>query len=247
MRAYLLDDELSALEVLEIYLEKHFPQIEIVGKNTKPVEAIDEIGNLEIDLLFIDVQMPKLNGFEVIEQLAKPWPMVIFTTAYDKFAIEAIKFSALYYLLKPINIQELKVAIEKAEENLRANSHGKNLEELLSNLKFGSNQKSKIAIRNNDAIEYLEVNEIIRCEADNNYTKIYLTNSKRLLVSKTLKEFESILEMHDFVRIHQSHLINKEHLKRYIKSEGGTVILSDGTELPVARARKDSLNKSLNL
>jgi len=247
MRAYLLDDELSALEVLEIYLEKHFPQIEIVGKNTKPLEAIDEIGNLETDLLFIDVQMPKLNGFEVIEQLAKPWPMVIFTTAYDKFAIEAIKFSALYYLLKPINIQELKMAIEKAETSLKQNSQGKNLEELLSNLKFGSNQKTRIAIRNNEAIEYLEINEIIRCEADNNYTKIYLTNSKRLLVSKTLKEFESILEMHDFVRIHQSHLINKEHLKRYIKSEGGTVILSDGTELPVARARKDSLNKSLNL
>jgi two-component system, LytTR family, response regulator len=247
MRAYLLDDELSAIEVLEIYLENHFPQIEIVGKNTKPIEAINEISNLDIDLLFIDVQMPKLNGFEVIDKLAKPWPMVIFTTAYDKFAIEAIKFSALYYLLKPINIQELKAAIEKAEENLRANSQGKNLEELLSNLKFGSNQKNKIAIRNNDAIEYLEINEIIRCEADNNYTKIYLTNTKRLLVSKTLKEFEAILEMHDFVRIHQSHLINKEHLKRYIKSEGGMVILSDGTELPVARARKDSLNKSLNL
>jgi two-component system, LytTR family, response regulator len=247
MRAYLLDDELSAIEVLEIYLENHFPQIEIVGKNTKPIEAINEISNLDIDLLFIDVQMPKLNGFEVIDKLAKPWPMVIFTTAYDKFAIEAIKFSALYYLLKPINIQELKAAIEKAEENLRANSQGKNLEELLSNFKFGSNQKNKIAIRNNDAIEYLEINEIIRCEADNNYTKIYLTNTKRLLVSKTLKEFEAILEMHDFVRIHQSHLINKEHLKRYIKSEGGMVILSDGTELPVARARKDSLNKSLNL
>ena len=108
MKAYILDDEQSAIEVLEIYLDKHFPEIELIGKNTKPVEAVEEISFLKPDLLFIDVQMPKLNGFEVIEKLPKPWPLVVFTTAFDRFAIEAIKFSAMYYLLKPLNLPELK-------------------------------------------------------------------------------------------------------------------------------------------
>ncbi|OYU97418.1 MAG: DNA-binding response regulator [Bacteroidetes bacterium B1(2017)] len=247
MKAYILDDEQSAVEVLEIYLQKHFPSIELVGKSTKPLEAVEEISDLAPDLLFIDVQMPKLNGFEVIEQLPKPWPMVVFTTAYDKFAIEAIKFSALYYLLKPLNLPELKNAIEKAEETKSKGDTDFKLQELIYNLKLNSGIKPKIAVRNNDSIEYLGVSEIIRCEAENNYTRIYLTDGKRILVSKTLKEFESMLEQYDFIRIHQTHLINKEYLKRYIKTDGGSVVLTDGTELPVARARKESFNRKMEV
>jgi two-component system LytT family response regulator len=246
MKAYILDDELSAIEVLEIYLHKHFPEITVVGKNTKPIDAIDEIALLQPNLLFLDVQMPKLNGFEVLEQLPKPWPKVVFTTAYDKFAIDAIKYSAVYYLLKPLNLPELKNAIEKVTENLMHNYDYLRLQELLFNMKAQGSQKPKIAVKNNDAIEYLSIDEIIRCEADNNYTKIYLSGGKKIIVSKTLKEFELVLEQYNFLRIHQSHLINKEHLKRYIKTDGGSVILADGTELPVARARKDILNKNID-
>lgn len=247
MRVYILDDEKSALEVLEIYIQKHFPQLEIVGTQTKPLEAVLEIAACAPDLLFIDVQMPKLNGFEVIEQLPKPWPMVVFTTAFDKFAIEAIKFSALYYLLKPLDISELKQAVAKAEENKGKLNQQDNLIELIQNLRLGTQAKPRIAVRNNDAIEYLNVPEIVRCEADNNYTRIFLNDGKKILVSKTLKEFEGLLEQFDFIRIHQSHLINKDYLKRYIKTDGGSVVLADGTELPVARARKDMLGKKMDL
>lgn len=249
MRAYILDDEQSSVEVLTIYLDKHFPEIELVGSSTKPLEALIEIRNLQPDLLFIDVQMPKMNGFEVISELPEPWPMVVFTTAYDQFAIEAIKFSALYYLLKPLNLQELKTSIEKAASRMaeKESNTQLNLKELLHNLRLGSNNNPRIAVRNNDAIEYLQVDEIIRCEADNNYTRIFLKDGKKMLVSKTLKDFEGLLEQYDFIRIHQTHLINKAFLKRYIKTDGGTVVLSDGTELPVARARKESFNKKMEL
>lgn len=245
MKAYILDDEQSAVEVLEIYLDKHFPEIELLGKNTKPLEAVEEISFLKPDLLFIDVQMPKLNGFEVIEKLPKPWPLVVFTTAFDRFAIEAIKFSAMYYLLKPLTLPELKNAIEKAKELSTSKSPDTSLQELINNLKLINNPKPRIAIRNNDAIEYVNTHEILRCEADNNYTKIYLVDGKKILASKTLKEFEGILESFDFIRIHQTHLINKEYLKRFYKTDGGYVVLSDGTELPVARARKEFLSKSM--
>ena len=246
MKAYILDDEQSAVEVLEIYLHKHFPEIMLIGKNTKPIEAIEEITNLQPDLLFIDIQIPKLNGFEVIEQLPKPWPMVVFATAYDKFAIDAIKYSALYYLLKPLNLPELKIAIQKATDNLANKQSNLRLQELLFNMKNNSLQKSKIAVRNNDAIEYLNAEEILRCEADNNYTKIFLTNGKKILVSKTLKDFEQLLTPFNFIRIHQSHLINQAHIKRFIKTDGGTVVLSDDSEFPVARARKELLLKILS-
>lgn len=246
MKAYILDDELSSIEVMEIYLHKHFPEITIIGKNTKPINAIAEIDVLQPNLLFLDVQMPKLNGFEVSEQLNKPWPMVVFTTAYDKFAIDAIRFSALYYLLKPLNLPELKNAIEKATENLISNQDHLRLQKLLFNMKAQTGQKPKIAIKNNDAIDYLSVDEIIRCEADNNYTKIYLSSGEKIIVSKTLKTFELVLVQYNFLRIHQSHLINQEYLKRYHKTDGGFVTLADGTELPVARARKDILSNKID-
>jgi two-component system LytT family response regulator len=153
----------------------------------------------------------------------------------------------MYYLLKPLILQELKNAIEKAKEQVHSLQLDQDLQELIFNLRHNNGAKAKIAIKNNDAVEYLHVNEIIRCEADNNYTKIFLTDGKSLFVSKTLKDFESMLLQHDFIRIHQSHLINKEYLKRYIKTDGGSVILTDGSELPVARARKDYLNKIMSI
>ena len=245
MKTYILDDEPGALEVLEIHLHKHSKEIEIVGKNTQPVKAVQEIIDSKPELLFIDVQMPKLNGFDVLEKLPKPWPLVIFVTAFDKFAIDAIKFSALYYLLKPINVNELKLAVAKALETKNKTNHQHSLEELINNLKLVQGFKQKIAIKNNDTIEYIEAEEIIRCEADNNYTIIYTVNKKKIILSKTLKEFDHLLAAHDFIRIHQSHLINKHHIKRFIKTDGGSVMLSDGTELPVARARKEHLMKSM--
>lgn len=245
MKTYLLDDEAGALEVLEIHLSKHFPDLKIIGKNTQPIKAIAEISSLQPELLFIDIQMPNLNGFEVLEKLPKPWPLVIFVTAFDRYAIEAIKFSALYYLLKPIDIKELKLGVQKALNESSSKSHQNSLEILLNNLKLNQGGKQRLAIKNNESIEFVEIDEIIRLEADNNYTKIFLANQKKILVSKTLKEFEISLEPYHFLRIHQSHLINRNHLRRFIKTDGGTVVLSDGSELPVARARKEYIMKSM--
>lgn len=247
MNAYILDDEPSSIEVLEIYLSKYFNQIQVVGKSTKPTEAIGEINSLKPDLLFIDVQMPELSGFEVLDLLAKPAPMVIFLTAFNQYAIEAIKFSALYYLVKPLSVPELKQAITKAEESFKSQIHMKNLESLLYNVKNLGLANPRIALNQNDSIEYVYLKDIVRFEADNNYSKVYLNTGKRLLISKTLKDFETLLENTSFLRIHQSHLINTDYLKRFIKSDGGAVELTDGTEVPVSRAKKDLLTRKFEI
>lgn len=247
MKAYLLDDEQSSIEVLEIYLNKYFSQIEVIGRSTKPTEAVREINALKPDLLFIDVQMPDLSGFEVLELISKPCPLVVFLTAFNQFAIEAIKFSALYYLIKPLNLQELKQSVFKAEEAFKSKEHVKNLEALLFNVKQIGNSNPRIAFNQNDSIEYVFLKDIVRFEADNNYTKVYLTNGKKLVISKTLKEFENLLENSNFIRVHQSHLINTDYMKRYIKTDGGAIELTDGAEVPVSRAKREILNRKFEI
>ncbi|MFN4082346.1 MAG: LytR/AlgR family response regulator transcription factor [Bacteroidia bacterium] len=247
MKVYILDDEPSSIEVLEIYINKYFSNIEIIGKNNNATKAIKEINTLKPDLLFIDVQMPELNGFDVLELIAKPAPLVIFLTAFNQYAIEAIKFSAIYYLVKPLNLQELKSALLKAEEEIKNKNINQNIELLLFNAKNIGASNPKIALNLSDCIEYIPLKNIIRLESDSNYTKVHLTDGRKLIISKTLKDFEIMLENNNFIRVHQSHLINTEHLKKILKNDGGFIQMTDGSEVPVSRSKKEFINKKLEL
>ena len=235
MKAIIVDDELDSLETMTVLIEKFCPNVNIIGTENSPERAIALINELKPDLLFLDISMPIMNGFEVLKQLSYKGAEVIFTTAYDEFAIEGFQVGAVHYLLKPIDIKELKKAVERASEKLalKANQSAT----LISN-------QSKVAIPILKGLELVDVNSIIRCEADSNYSIIFTVSSK-VVISRTLKELEQSLAGYDFIRVHHSHLINLAHLTTYIKGDGGQVILSNGDRINVSRSRKERLLEKL--
>ena len=235
MKAIIVDDELDSLETMTVLIEKFCPNVNIIGTENSPERAIALINELKPDLLFLDISMPIMNGFEVLKQLSYKGAEVIFTTAYDEFAIEGFQVGAVHYLLKPIDIKELKKAVERASEKLalKANQSAT----LISN-------QSKVAIPILKGLELVDVNSIIRCEADSNYSIIFTVSSK-VVISRTLKELEQSLAGYDFIRVHHSHLINLAHLTIYIKGDGGQVILSNGEKINVSRSRKERLLEKL--
>lgn len=245
MNIYILDDEENSINLLEWQLKHFCPEDDVVGTSRNPVTAISEIKNLSPDLLLLDIQMPHINGFEVLEQLGDKAPVIIFITAYDQYAIRAIRFSALDYLLKPIDSKDLTNAIAKAKERLQEGNDQEKIVKLLESIASKNLLPGKIAIPTSEGLKFVLVNDIIHCESDNNYTNIYLSQKKKVLASRTLKEFDEMLQTHSFVRIHQSHLINLQHLDEYIKTDGGSVRMADGSELPIARNRKEDFMERL--
>lgn len=245
MNIYILDDEENSIHLLEWQLKHYCPEVNILGSSRNPELAIDEIKKLKPVLLFLDIQMPHMNGFEVLEKLGDQAPMVIFITAYDQYAIRAIRFSALDYLLKPIDSKDLINAISQAKERLQEGNDQEKIVKLLECIASKNIFPGKIAIPTSEGLKFVLVTDIIHCESDNNYTTLYLNQNKKLIASRTLKEFDEMLQMHSFVRIHQSHLINLQHLDEYIKSDGGSVKMTDGSVLPIARNRKEEFIERL--
>jgi two-component system LytT family response regulator len=209
--------------------------------------AIDEINILKPDILFLDIQMPVVNGFEVIKALKEPIPEIIFVTAYDAFAMKAFRFNAVDYLVKPIETSELKEAVEKVLSKVNHQVKVAELPGLLNNIKMLQSPKPKFAIPTLEGVEYVPIEEIIHCKADDNYTHIFLTNNKTIIASKTLKEFELFLKDFHFFRIHHSHLINSNHIRKYLKSDGGYLQMENGDTLPISRSRKEALIQKLGL
>ncbi|MEM7163065.1 MAG: LytTR family DNA-binding domain-containing protein [Bacteroidota bacterium] len=237
LKAVIIDDELHCIETLEWQIENTCSNVEIIRKFESPVEGLKFLMYHEIDLLFLDIEMPMLNGFELLHALKEPNFGLIFTTAYDEFAIKAIKHQAIDYLLKPIDRIELKKAVEMAWQQKTK------LQEKLNDLikKMGIIQSSKIAIPSGEGINLVYANEILRCESEDNYTYVHLVNGEKYLLSKTLKEMEQQLKDYSFIRLHQSHLVNYNFIKKYIKGSGGRVVLNEGTEIPVSRRKKAEL------
>lgn len=239
IKAVILDDEKHSVATLAWKIRKFCPDVEIVSEFTDAPEALEYLKNQPPDLLFLDIEMPRLNGFELLEELGEEIDFeVILTTAYDEFGIRAVKANVLDYLLKPVQNKELKAAIEKVSKK-----RGEGSKVLFSNKKpeEEKSRKSKIALATKESIEFVNPNDIISCSSDSNYTMIFLTGGKKKLISKTLKEVESWLAPHNFFRTHNSHLVNLDHIKEYIRSDGGYLVLSNGNTLPVARNRKDDL------
>jgi two-component system LytT family response regulator len=239
MKIYILDDEENSIHLLEWQLKHYYPEAAVCGSNQDPTAAIEQILQLKPDILLLDIQMPHKNGFEVLEELGPHAPLVIFITAYDKYAIRAIRFSALDYLLKPIDSSDLKQALDKAKERLKEGGEEDKIMHLLETIAARNTLPGKIAIPSSEGLIFVKVDRIIRCESDNNYTMIFMDNGTKYIVSRTLKDFEELLSDFTFVRIHQSHLINLSHIEKYLKTDGGSVIMEDGIELPVSRNRKE--------
>ena len=246
IRSIIIDDEPDGREALRIALQKYCPEVEILALCPGPEEGIQAINSQKPELVFLDVQMPHKSGFNVLEELGDFDFEVIFVTAFDRYAVKAIKFSALDYLLKPVDVDELQKAVQKAAGRLNRKGFRINYESLIKNMKNPSGRIEKLAIPDAEGIVFEKVTEILFCEADGNYTKIHLTGKRQLLVSKNLKDFENMLSESNFFRIHHAFLVNLQHIRRYVKGEGGYVILEEGHHVDVSRRKKDSFLQLLH-
>jgi two-component system, LytTR family, response regulator len=237
IRAVIIDDEINCRQTLLALLKKYCQNVEVVAEAANISEGLKIISENSPDLVFLDVQMTDGTGFDLLERSVNVKFKTIFVTAHDTYAIRAFKFSATDYLLKPVEADELVAAVNKIDSGNKFDEINLKLEALISN----RTNVEKIALPALDGIRLIKINEIIRCESDSNYTSFFLSSKNKIVVTRTLKEYEELLTPHGFFRIHQSHLVNLSHVSRYVKGEGGSVILDDGSEVEVARRRKEEL------
>jgi len=238
LRTVIVDDEQDAVNFIESIAKEYCPNIEVIGKAHSAIEGIEVITKEQPDLVFLDVEMPHGSGFDLLAAFPEKNFDVIFITAFNHYAIRAIKFSAVDYILKPININEFIEAVKRVEE-ARGDKKGRNVNfnTLFENLQ--TTLPSKLAIPTSSGMEYLITKEIIRIEADRSYSWFYLEGDLKYLVSRNLKEYQELLSDRNFFRTHNSHLVNLEHVKKYIRHEGGYVEMTDGSTVPISRGKKD--------
>lgn len=246
IRTIIIDDEQNCIESLSFDLKKYCPEIEILETCTSPKLGLLAIRKHKPGLVFLDVQMPWMNGFEMLEVLDDINFSIIFTTAHDQFAAKAFRISAVDYLLKPIDVSDLKDAINKAKIKIEQQHGNSNIEVLLRNIKKPSSQQ-KIALPYRDGFEFVEVGHIIYCQAEGAYTKVFFDDKKFILVSKTLGDIEELLPQDIFQRIHHSNVVNIDFVTHFVRSDGGYVKLRTGEQLPVSKSKKESLMERLGL
>jgi two-component system LytT family response regulator len=245
LNAILVDDEESSLSSLREKILRHCPEISIIATCESAQSAIEKIDTLHPDLVFLDIEMPVMNGFLMLQHLTFKDFELIFTTAYDHYAIKAIRFSALDYLMKPIEIEELKEAVKKAGEKKEHKNTNHQLDLLLENMLPKKNTYQRIAIPTAEGLQFIKLNEIIYLEANINYTHFFLAGNEKYIASRTMKDFEEMLPTDIFLRIHHSYIINKNFAEKYIRGEGGQVVLSNGVILDVAKRKKAEFLKAI--
>jgi len=238
LRAILVDDELSSLQNLQSKLVEFCPDVEVVATAQKPEDAILFIRQHKPDVIFLDIEMPRMNGFRMLDELGELDFEIIFTTAYNHYAVDAIRISAFDYLMKPVAIKELQNALERLAKYRQTHTRDK-LDVLRQSLSPNKSQEEKIAIPTNEGLEFIPIKNILHIESSSNYSRIFLTDGKKILVTKLLKDFEDILEPYNFFRVHNSHLINLAYIKKYIRGEGGQVEMQNGDVIDVARRKKE--------
>lgn len=246
IRAIIVDDEISNIENLLALVAKHCQQVNVIGTALNNAAAAELIKQHRPDLVFLDIQLSGDSGLNLLNLVPDKMFEVIFVTAYDQYGIQAVKFAALDYLLKPVDIDELIVAVAKAQDKLKAKQHNQQLDFLLNQLKKGESKPAKIALQQQKEIRYVALTDIIRCEADNTYTFFYLNNGERILVSKGLKEYTDMLEGNNFLRTHQSHLVNINFVKSWLKEDGGVLLLTNGDKIPVSRPNRERVRLVLD-
>ena len=245
LRAVLIDDELSSLQNLQQKLQEFCPAVKVAAAAHRPEDGILLINQYKPDVVFLDIEMPRMSGFKLLEELHDIDLEIIFITAYNHYAIDAIRISAFDYLVKPVAIKELQTTIDRLLKQSQKKS-GEKLEVLRKSLSGTKTQEQKIAIPNVDGIEFLQIKNIIRIESSSNYSKLVLQNGQTILVAKLLKDFEDILLAYRFYRVHNSHLINLDYIKKYIRGDGGQVVMSNGDTIDVSRRKKDDFLKIIS-
>ncbi|MEM9720416.1 MAG: LytTR family DNA-binding domain-containing protein [Bacteroidota bacterium] len=241
IKSVIIDDEQHSIETLEWKLENYTPNVSVLARFTDPKEGLKYLSTHSVDLLFLDIEMPEMTGFQLLQTLHPVQFDVIFTTAYHEYGIKAIKYSALDYLLKPVQVEELQTAISKHIEKKSRFIVPAQLEVLLQNMGREHKDSQRIALATKESIELVYPRDIVLCQSDNNYTFVYFQDRRKKLISKTLKDFEEILLEHDFLRVHQSFLINTQHVVEYLRKDGGYIIMRNDMKVPVARRKKDEL------
>lgn len=244
LKIVLVDDEKDALEALEWKLQHYIKDVEITTCNS-PLKSIEIINTLKPDIVFLDIQMPEIDGFTLLDSLTNRNFNLIFTTAHDEFAIKAIKVSAIDYLLKPVDKDELIEAIEKIREKKKGEVLEDKLNFLLNNIEAANNEKINVSA--DGKVYLLEKEEVIMLKSDKSYTTIYLTDSQQIIVSKTLKEVEKKFQFPQFYRVHNSYMINLTHVKEYLKGLGGELIMTNGHTASISRNKKSELFQKLYL
>ncbi len=238
IRCILVDDEKNALEMMEWLLKTYCPNVEIIAMCNSAEQGIDAIHKFKPDVVFLDIEMPRMNGFDMLEKFDKLFFDVVFCTAYDQFAIKAFKYSALNYLLKPVDPDDLKATVERIEER-KAIPTKEQFELLLQNIHHPARSTpQRIALTTNDGMIFVPTSDIIYCEAESNYTKVVLSGSKKIVVSKVLKDIDEALSGPDFCRVHSSFLINVNRIKKYVRGDGGYLIMDDDANISISRNRR---------
>jgi len=245
LQTIIVEDVLKSQQALQTMLETYCPRVEIIGAASTAQAAIDLIRREQPDLVMLDIELRLGNGFEVLENLPNFAFEVIFTTAYDRYALKAIKFSALDYLLKPISIKELIGAVDKAIQRRQDQQMRARYDMLMQNLRSPQERLRNLAVPTINGYEMVLLSDVMRCEGDEGYTQLMLQAGRSIMTTRRLKEWEELLEDQGFFRIHRSHLINLNFLKRYSRGSGGCVIMTDGTEILVSRRRKEAFLQRL--
>ncbi len=244
IRTVLIDDEKSSLIILQKLLERHVPEVEIVGTAQTVADGIKLIDEQKPDLVFLDISMPDGDGFEVLEKVNYKDFDVIFVTAYDQYAIKAFEFAALHYILKPVKPEELVEAVQRYKNQKNSLS---DLEQKLKLLSANLGQKpTKLVLPTSSGMHIIDFDDIIRCESSNNYTTFYLKDGKKIVVSKSIQTYEKLLKDSHFCRIHNKHIVNLKYVKKYVRGRGGYVVLANGEQVDVSEGRKKQFLEKLS-
>lgn len=244
LKVIMIDDEAKGMDVMEHDITRLNMDVQVLGKYNDPKKGLQAIQQHEPDLVLLDIEMPWMNGFELLDQFKEISFDVIFVTAYDQFAIKAFKYYAVDYLLKPVDQDSLRTALKRVQEKQRSISRTQ-IDALLEKLDNRDEMFSKLIVPTMEGYEFLEIQDIVRCEAANNYSYVFLSGGEKHLISKHLKYLEELLEGHGFYRIHQSHLINLKHIAKYVKTDGGYIVMSDGSNVSISRSRKEGFVRML--
>jgi len=242
IKALIIDDEQGNCENLEALLARYCPQIDVLESINHIAPAVESIITYKPHLIFLDIELAEGTGFDLLEMLPDKNFEVIFVTAFDRYALKAIKFCALDYILKPVNISELIKAVKRFEERQSEKNNSQKVQLLLENLNAPN---KRIALPLSDKMEFVLVDRILRCKSDGNYTHVYLTTGEKYMVCKSMKEFDELLTDYDFLRVHQSHLINLNEVKSYVRSDGGYISMSDGASVSISRQRREMVIEKL--
>lgn len=245
MKALIVDDEIANRENLRQLLQVYAPDVAVCAEAADINSALQTILSHRPQLVFLDIQLHAQSGFDLLKQLGEISFEIIFVTAYNQYGIQAVKFAALDYLLKPIDIDELKTALDKARKAIGQKQKNERLNYLLEYLKDENQTRPRIALPLFGETRYINIHDIVRCEADNTYTRFVLNNGEQIIVSKTLKEYTDMLAGHGFLRSHQSHLVNMAFIKSWLREDGGSLLLTDNSKVPVSKLNRERVKEAL--